>query len=317
MAAGYAMQTKKIPLVYLQNSGIGNLLNPLVSLYGIYKFPCILLIGWRGHDQRDERQHNQQGMLTTSMLDLHSIPYRILDGEDTTKKTNELIDIAKNEHKIVCLLVPPDVIMNTERIESCNFDRRTCLIDPNELMKMIVCSLKNTNIVTSTGYNSRRCYTILKRLHTNVQAANKFMYCPGSMGHALSIGIGMSSHTSKRVVVIDGDGGFHMHSGTMTNIDLSNNLTHIILDNMCHESVGGQHTSGSNSTNIAHVLGAYAYQSVSTCSTLNELEHLLVKTALGRHAIICNTCRTNDELDRPLMDAFSICSTKRDWNKDP
>ena len=312
MAAGYTLETGRTPLVYLQNSGLGNLLNPLVSLSNLYKFPGLLMMGWRGHDQQDEPQHNHQGLLTPGLLRLHAIPYRILDGRLMETQIRDLLAIAHKEQKVVCLLVPPDSFLKTT-VPTVVSQQATTL-DPNHVLATLLESLDNSKIITSTGFNTRRCFSALSQTSTTTK--NTFLFCPGSMGHALAIGIGVSAQTRTRVVVVDGDGGLHMHSGTMTSLGHAQNMTHLILDNACHESVGGQPTSGSGDVHVPTLLRAYPYESVSVCTTLEDLRTCLQATQTGRHAIVCPThVVSTSGLGRPPMDD-DICRDRVEtWRK--
>jgi phosphonopyruvate decarboxylase len=312
MAAGYAIETGKIPLVYLQNSGIGNVLNPLVSLNSVYKVPSIMMVGWRGDDQTDEVQHNTQGRLTPKILNIHNIPYIELDGSEThdelASKLEKIKSIAIRDKTTVCILVRPSTFSKnptpnpTESIGTMN---------PDLVMDTLVKELCNTKIITSTGFNSRRFYNSMLKSKYGPKK-NSVIFCPGSMGHALSIGIGASQQTEDRVVVVDGDGGFHMHSGSAASVGLAKNMTHVILDNAAHESVGQQKTCGTNIC-LETILSAYSYDSVVKVSNIDELQTAIASTRTGTHAIICPTSLSNTTFGRPPMKQSDITEYIASW----
>jgi phosphonopyruvate decarboxylase len=131
----------------------------------------------------------------------------------------------------------------------------------------------------------------------------------------LSIGIGASTKSDARIVVVDGDGGFHMHSGTANNVNDARNLTHIILDNSAHESVGQQKTCGTSSTNLRTILNAYPYDSVTQVTDCDELKKKIEETVTGRHAIICPTRLSDTKFGRPSMKPNDIKRYVAEWRK--
>ena len=301
VATGYAIETGEIPLVYLQNSGLGNVLNPLVSLNAVYGVPTMMMVGWRGDDQTDEVQHNTQGRLTPKVLATHNIPYMVVDGTEThtelTTKLDKIKTIAIRDKTTVCILVRPGSFSENS---SPNTPISVGMMNPDKVMDVIVRDLRGTNVVTSTGFNTRRFYDATIR-NPDFHTFNGWIPCPGSMGHALSIGIGASQQTNKRIVVVDGDGGFHMHSGSAANVGSANNLTHIVLDNSSHESVGQQKTCATQTVDMKSLLSAYPYDSVTEVKNEEELMKALNATGEGKHAIICPTHLSDTKFGRPPM----------------
>lgn len=313
MAAGYALETSKLPLIYLQNSGFGNLLNPLLSLNAVYKFPSVMMMGWRGHDQKDEVQHNAQGRITPKLLRLYNIPYTIINGDETeealTKMITGLKALAIKDQTTTCILV------RTERFLPVKSSKTSSVgnIDPDLVMETLVRNIKNSKIITSTGFNTRRFYDNMVKFPEFSKNNNKTLFCPGSMGHALSIGIGASTTSDARIVVVDGDGGFHMHSGTANNVNDARNLTHVILDNSAHESVGQQKTCGTHSTKLLQLLKVYPYDSVTQVADCEELRKKIDETVTGKHAIICPTKLSSTKFGRPPMKPANIKQYVADW----
>lgn len=261
VASGYYLSTGKIPLVYMQNSGIGNSINPIISLThkDVFNIPMILLIGWRGNPEiHDWAQHKKQGKATLPLLDILDIPYKIL--EDDTSKVVEGFEWAKktayNKGKTVALVAKKNVFSKKEKTyrkldELTDFTRY-------QAISLIIDSLpSNTIYVASTGRITREIYYIReekKQLHDH-----DFLNV-GSMGHALSISLGLALNNKNRLVVcLDGDAASIMHMGSMAIATQKNpkNLIHIVLNNGVHESVGGQKSVGAdlNFNSIASSIG--------------------------------------------------------------
>ena len=238
IAVGQHLSTKEMTLVYMQNSGLGNAINPLISIAHnkVYSIPMILLIGWRGHDQKDEPQHNLQGKITRNLLKLLNIKFCELKNKNDLKKINLLIKFSKKNSSPVAILVKKSNIFEKEKIirENRNNLLRGFVIE--ELLKKIT---KNTKIISSTGYTSRELNQIraIKKLNSG-----KDFYLVGGMGHTSSISTGVSQFSKGQVICLDGDGSLIMHLGSLINAGFSNkkNYKHILLNNGSHESVGGQ-----------------------------------------------------------------------------
>ena len=243
IAAGYHLSTKKIPCVYLQNSGLGNALNPLVSITHkkVYSIPLLLLIGWRGSPgSKDEPQHNTKGKITPDILKLLNIKYILLDKKKDLAKIKRLIDFSRKNNNAVACLIKNNSLISKNKIKikknGNNFTRRTFIL---ELLKKIS---KKTKIVSTTGYTSRELDNILKEQNFKKP---KVFYMIGGMGHASAVALGSSLFTKKNTICLDGDGSILMHLGSLrTCAFLGNkNFKHIILNNNSHESVGGTNTS--------------------------------------------------------------------------
>lgn len=245
LAAGYHLATGNIPLVYFQNSGLGNATNPLLSLAAkeVYGIPMLLMIGWRGEPgTKDEPQHVLQGAVQNALLDDLQIPYAILDNavNNTSEFLTKVILQAKQESKPVAIVVKKEVFSSYElQAEDLRYE-----INRDEAIGEIITSLNDSDIVVSTtGKTSRELYE--HRLHSNTSNSCDFLTV-GSMGHASSIALGIALNTSKKVICLDGDGAALMHMGAFSTIGNSaaKNFIHILLNNGAHDSVGGQPTLG-------------------------------------------------------------------------
>ena len=249
LACGHYLAKKSIPLVYMQNSGLGNAVNPLLSLCDpdVYSIPMLLMIGWRGEPGiKDEPQHVKQGKIQIELMEAMDIPYEIFskDSRDYKAKILKCIKLAKDENRPTALLIKKGTFGKYNK---------TVLLDENQRMKreealeIILDNLSDkTIIVSTTGKTSREIFEIREK---NNQSHEKDFLTVGSMGHCSSIALGIALAKSHRqVVCIDGDGAMLMHLGSLTSIaDLKpNKFCHILMNNEVHESVGGQSTVAKN-----------------------------------------------------------------------
>ena len=241
LSIGYHLDTNKTGLVYMQNSGLGNAINPLISLAHkkVYSIPLILLIGWRGSpNTHDEPQHKAQGEITRDLLKLMDIKYVVLNNDNDLQKIKDLISHSKKNLKPVAILIKNKSIRTFSKkiktIKKNNFISRKAFIE-NLVGKVKL----NDRVISSTGYNSRELYqTLLDKKKTS----RKVFYLVGGMGHTLSVGLGAALNSKKQNIILDGDGSLLMHMGSFINLQLhkKKNLKYILLNNNSHESVGGQ-----------------------------------------------------------------------------
>mgnify|MGYP006092974219 FL=1 len=241
---GYHLKTGKVPIIYLQNSGLGNMVNPILSLADpkVFNIPLLIIMGWRGEYSkilRDEPQHMTQGNLTENFLKSMNIKYNIV-AKNTDYKTiiNKLTMYSKKKNRITCLLVRKNsFIINKNLKEEKN--TKNNLSEREKILKYVIKNLpRNLNSISTTGILSRELYEILKEDHK----LNNFM-CVGGMGHAISVASGLAHNSKKKVLCLDGDGAITMHLGALTTSAKQNNIIHIVFNNKSHESVGGHDTS--------------------------------------------------------------------------
>ena len=249
VAAGYYLATNKIPLVYMQNSGLGNAVNPLLSLCDpdVYGIPLLVMIGWRGEpDVHDEPQHLKQGKIQIELLETMSIPYEIIssNSKEYEQKISMLLRKAKNKSTPVVLLIKNSTF---EKYGTKNIHIERIGMKREEALKIILNELKDDQIIISTtGKTSREVFEIRSKRN---QSHQQDFLTVGSMGHCSSIALGIAlSKPQREVVCIDGDGSMLMHLGSITTIASlnPNNFRHILLNNKVHESVGGQDTAAKN-----------------------------------------------------------------------
>lgn len=247
LATGHYLATGNLPVVYLQNSGLGNTINPLLSLADreVYAIPMILLIGWRGAPGvKDEPQHIKQGRVTPALLDAMEIPYRVLDGDPDAADEAAIwaAQTARENEGPVALLVHKGAFGNCEA-DRISQSRPSNRLSREDAIALVTDSLPSSAIVVATtGMMSRELYE--QRVARGQDRSSDFLTV-GSMGHASQIALGIARGLPDAdVVCLDGDGAVLMHMGGLASIGASKsgNLLHIVLNNGAHDSVGGQPT---------------------------------------------------------------------------
>lgn len=247
LAAGYHLATGKLACVYMQNSGQGNAVNPLASLADpdVYSIPMVLVVGWRGEPGvKDEPQHVKQGKVTVTLFETLGVPTETLpdDGYAALELVERMVTRAKEESRPVALVVRKgwfeDYALKAKRPDIAAVQREAAIEE-------ILADLPpDAVVVSTTGMISREVYET--RVRRGEGHARDFLTV-GSMGHALMIALGIAREQPKRpVVCIDGDGAAIMQMGNLAIAGRSGatNLTHIVLNNAAHDSVGGQPTVG-------------------------------------------------------------------------
>lgn len=247
VGAGHYLATGRIPLIYMQNSGIGNAVNPLLSLADekVYSIPMILLIGWRGEPGvHDEPQHVKQGEVTIPMLEAMGIKTIILPDEDTAAvdTAGMAVTSARREARPYALIIKKGTFgkyrLQNEAVNTYSLSRE-------DAMKCVIDNIPSDSaVVSTTGKLSRELFEYRETRH---ESHERDFLTVGSMGHASSIALGIAlSHPERKVFCFDGDGAFIMHMGALSNIGklAPGNFIHLLFNNGAHESVGGQPTLG-------------------------------------------------------------------------
>lgn len=247
LASGHYLATGRPALVYMQNSGQGNAVNPLASLADpdVYSIPMILLVGWRGMPGvHDEPQHVKQGKITISLFETMGIPTTVLaDDECAALQQVELaVQQAKTALCPVALIVKKglfgDYALQNKKPDIADVRRESAI---EEILKTLSA---DAVVVSTTGMISREVYETRERLGEG--HARDFLTV-GSMGHASQIALGIAmAQPTRPVFCLDGDGASIMQMGNMAIVGQSSaaNLTHIVINNAAHDSVGGQPTVG-------------------------------------------------------------------------
>jgi len=249
IGVGYHLSTGKVPLIYMQNSGLGNVINPLLSLadQDVYSVPLLMMIGWRGEPGvKDEPQHKKQGRVTVALLEAMEIPYKVLTADSNIEEAEvtlkAMLSIAKKENKPCALLIKKGFFEDYKFQSDILYERP---LYREQAIEIIVNNLNEPDIVVSTtGVASRELFEYREKLKSGHE---KDFLTVGGMGHTSQIALGIALQKKNRqIYCLDGDGSLIMHMGTLAiNANMNcRNFKHIVFNNSAHDSVGGQPTVG-------------------------------------------------------------------------
>ena len=279
LAAGHYLATGQPACVYMQNSGEGNIINPLASLTDqeVYNIPVLLLIGWRGRPGvHDEPQHVKQGKVTTGLLNVMGVNYEVLSKEkDKAAKQIDKAAKALANKEVFALVIEKDTfeeykLINNQSPISLNLSRE-------EAIQTVAAALGEKDcIVSTTGMISRELFEYRAAMN---QGHERDFLTVGSMGHASQIALGIAlSQPERRVWCFDGDGAAIMHMGSMAIVanKAPKNYVHVVFNNGAHDSVGGQPTVGLK-IDLPAVAKAVGYKATYSVDSKVELESVLAK----------------------------------------
>lgn len=292
IAAGYHLATGKVPVVYMQNSGEGNIINPLASLTDkeVYNIPVFLVIGWRGRPGvHDEPQHVKQGKVTIDLLNTMSINYAILskDEESAANQIKIASDFMKATNECYALVIEKDTF---DAYKLCKVEENELTMSREEAIRKVASSIEDKAcIVSTTGMISRELFEA--RTSWN-QGHERDFLTVGSMGHASQIALGIAlQKPDRRVYCFDGDGASIMHMGNMaiTASMKCKNYVHVIFNNGAHDSVGGQPTVGLK-IDLCAVAKAVGYKEVYSVETIETLEAKLAELTNAEGPILFQVC---------------------------
>ena len=275
-AAGHYLATGKPACVYMQNSGQGNIINPLASLTDkeVYNIPVLLLIGWRGRPGvHDEPQHVKQGKITTGLLDVMGIGYEVLSKEPELAAAQiEKAVRALQDNEVFALVIEKDTF---EDYKLLNVEVNDLTMNREEAIQTVAASIgKKDCIVSTTGMISRELFEYRTAMN---QGHERDFLTVGSMGHASQIALGIAlAQPKRRVWCFDGDGATIMHLGSMaiTASKKPANYIHVVFNNGAHDSVGGQPTVGLK-IDLPSVAKSVGYSDAYSIRTKEELANLL------------------------------------------
>ena len=298
LACGYNIASKKYGVVYMQNSGIGNAINPILSLADkkVYEIPMLLIIGYRGEPNiKDEPQHITQGELTLPLLDTIGIKYFILD-DNYEEQIICSYNYIKKYNRTVAIIVRKNTFSKYEIEEKNNMN----VLTREKALETIISEINSDEyIVSTTGKTSREIFEIREK--NNMQHTNDFLTV-GSMGHTSSLALGISLNTDQNIYCIDGDGSFIMHMGGLA-VAIQNaksNFKYILINNGCHESVGKQPTIAYD-INIPKILNGFGFNKVLTVDNIDSLKKAIrEQKENNKIAVVINTNNlSRKDLGRP------------------
>lgn len=308
LAAGYHLSTGKVPVVYMQNSGEGNIINPVASLLNdkVYAIPMIFIIGWRGEPGiQDEPQHIYQGEITLKLLEDMGIETSVI-GKDTAD--HEVVNTMDRFRNILCsgkdvaFVIRKGALIGSMNAEYGNDYTMT----REEIIRHILNVSGEDPIISTTGKASRELFEMRT---TNNQPHKYDFLTVGSMGHSSSIALGVAVHKpDARIWCIDGDGAILMHMGSMAVIGEKkpNNLIHVVINNGAHDTVGGMPTAA-GSIDLVKIALACGYQNAVSVDNFDDLDRELEKTKrLNKLTFIETKCSlgSRDDLGRPTTTAL-------------
>ena len=308
LAAGYHLATGKVPVVYMQNSGEGNIINPVASLLNdkVYAIPCIFVIGWRGEPGiHDEPQHIYQGEITCKLLDLMDIQNFVVDSETTVDDLKEIMQDYRNildKGKNVAFVIRKNALTYDEKVK---YENDNDMIR-EEIIDHIVNVTGDNPIVSTTGKASRELFEIRE---ANNQSHKYDFLTVGSMGHSSSIALGVAiNKPNKRIWCVDGDGALLMHMGSMGLVGNVNpdNFVHIVINNGAHETVGGMPTVASN-MDLVSIAKACGYHYAVSVDNFEDLDKELNKAKdMDKLCFIevLSSIGARDDLGRPTTTAI-------------
>lgn len=292
LAAGHFIATGQIPVVYMQNSGEGNIINPLASLTDpdVYNIPVLLVIGWRGKPGvHDEPQHVKQGKVTTGLLNVMGIDYTVLSKEEekAEMQIRKAVSYMKSTGHCYALVIEKDTF-DTYVLQ--HVEQNDLTLSREEAIQTVAASLGEKDIIVSTtGMISRELFEYRTQMS---QGHERDFLTVGSMGHAsqIALGIALEKH-DRKVWCFDGDGASIMHMGGMAIVAEKSpqNYVHVVFNNGAHDSVGGQPTVGLK-IDMPSIAKAVGYKYVFSVNTLDNLKALLVEIGKQEGPVFLQVC---------------------------
>jgi phosphonopyruvate decarboxylase len=308
LAAGYHLATGKVPVVYMQNSGEGNIINPVASLLNdkVYAIPVVFIIGWRGEPGiHDEPQHVYQGEVTLKLLADMDIGHFVIGKETADAEVESAMAEFRNvlaTGKDVAFVIRKGALTDAPRVEYRNDNQMV----REEIIRHIVDASGNDPIVCTTGKASRELFEIRT---ANGQSHKYDFLTVGSMGHGSSIALGVAiNKPERRVWCIDGDGAVLMHMGSMAVLGANRpkNLIHVVINNGAHETVGGMPTVAAD-INLVSIAKACGYPYAVSVDGLEDLDReLSAAKKRGELSLIEAKCSigAREDLGRPTTTAL-------------
>nr|MBP7473411.1 phosphonopyruvate decarboxylase [Prevotella sp.] len=320
LAAGHYLATGKPGVVYMQNSGEGNIINPLASLVDkeVYDMPVLLVIGWRGKPGvHDEPQHIKQGKVTLGLLDIMGISHEVLSKDETEAKAQmtKAVNTVKDGN-IFALVIEKDTF-ETYKLQQEEILKALTMTREEAINEVAGAVEEDATIVSTTGMISRELFEYRTSMN---EGHEKDFLTVGSMGHASQIALGIAlEKPNRRVYCFDGDGASIMHMGNMAIVAQQklNNYVHVVFNNGAHDSVGGQPTVGLK-IDLPAVAKAVGYNTVLSVETKENLVDALNRMAKARGPIFLQVCvkkGNRKDLGRPTTTPIQNKESLMDYLK--
>ena len=280
IGAGYHLATGKVPVIYMQNSGEGNAVNPIASLLHpkVYGIPELFIIGWRGEPGvKDEPQHVFQGEITLKLLEVLDIKYYVIRDNTTLQELSQMMDTFQKllqQGKSAALVVGKGALIYAKKKYANSY-----IMKREDILEHILAVTGDNPIISTTGKISRELFELREKnkLVDDVNVHSRDFLTVGSMGHSSSIALGMALQLpEKNIWCIDGDGAILMHGGAMAVIGKAQpeNLIHVVINNEAHESVGGQPTAA-NAVDLTAMATACGYKYAHCVADFASLDKVL------------------------------------------
>lgn len=308
LAAGYYLATGKVPVVYMQNSGEGNVINPAASLLNdkVYAIPTVFIIGWRGEPGiHDEPQHVFQGAVTLKLLEDMDIAAFVIGKETTEEEAAEAMAnfrVLLEAGKDVAFVIRKGALTDAPAV----IYKNTNVMRREEIIQHIVKASGDDPIISTTGKASRELF---ETRVANGQSHQYDFLTVGSMGHSSSIALAIAvNKPERRIWCVDGDGAVLMHMGAMPVIGANRpqNLIHIVINNGAHETVGGMPTVA-ESIDLVAIAKACGYPHAARAEDFSaldkELEEAKERGELSFIEVKCSI-GAREDLGRPTTTAL-------------
>ncbi len=307
LAAGYHLATGKVPVVYMQNSGLGNIINPVASLMNdkVYGIPCLFIVGWRGEPGvHDEPQHIYQGGVTVRLLEDMDIATFVVSKDTAAAELEEKMTEFRQLWAIgkqTALVIRKGALEFDGKVKYSNDNKMV----REEIIEHIAAASEGDVVVSTTGKASRELFEIRER---RGQTHGSDFLTVGSMGHSSSIALAIANEKPDRKIwIIDGDGALLMHMGSMAllGVNAPPNVVHVVINNGAHETVGGLPTVAEK-IDLMKIAEGCGYPSFESVDSFEALDKALVAAKAADHlSFIEVKCSigARDDLGRPTTTA--------------
>ena len=308
LAAGYHLATGRVPVVYMQNSGEGNIINPVASLLNdkVYAIPVVFVVGWRGEPGiHDEPQHIYQGEVTVKLLEDMDIATFVIGKETTDEEVAAAMDSFRSvlaAGKDVAFVIRKGALTDAPKVEYKNDNTMV----REEIIRHIVKASGEDPIISTTGKASRELF---ETRVANGQSHKYDFLTVGSMGHSSSIALGVAvNKPEQRIWCVDGDGAVLMHMGAMAVMGANKpaNVIHVVINNGAHETVGGMPTVA-GSIDLVRIALACGYPNAVCVDNFEDLDRELeASKARNELSLIEVKCSigAREDLGRPTTTAL-------------